>query len=473
MMKRLLLASFVACALSACSGGGAPPGSAVPQAQPPASGTPQAPPGASLDVALGPTTSRVALPLSGAFTGTISLHATGVQSGAMVTISASEGEARGPSRTCPPFPIIHVRNPFRFPIELDIDALTFKLPCVLSNALFGVSLFQSVPMPAVVSPVKLGDVTVSGREFSFVPSVGSVTLAARTISDLVVLPETSTAAVALPAAPGATSVLTANAPAVPPLQLSYSTSSGASLYSSACFPAFESDGSLNPALAGIQILGIPNYFCTLAPENGSSITFGTQPTFAASLSKPDVGLLEFDGPIVTSPCTPSGSNSETCTTPQFTVSSSGGVQNVIVSNARDLAACVPTTLDADCNAAGATSGATSLARNSGAQQLLVADDPSYLEPAFGGYSLQVAAGSACYLNVGPDTPGNYPDFPPGYYDPQANPGATTSAATYPGDLKAGSAEFDVATGSATGTCAITITESTGLQRALTFSLPVE
>ncbi|HZZ66530.1 MAG TPA: hypothetical protein VFE17_13570, partial [Candidatus Baltobacteraceae bacterium] len=175
--------------------------------------------------------------------------------------------------SCPSIPPIRITNPTPITFTIQISSLTIRLLCVPSSALFGASFFQIVPLPTVVSPTKLGDASISGSTLTFTPAVHQLTLPAHTTSEIVILPEQSTAEVALPVAPGSLTDLTANAPNVSSaLSVTYQTASGGSLYSVSCFNAF-SDGTLAQALQGVPLVGIPSFYCHLNPANGSTITF--------------------------------------------------------------------------------------------------------------------------------------------------------------------------------------------------------
>jgi hypothetical protein len=477
MIRRLLTISAAAAVLAGCGGrtGPAVPPAPVPLDVQHALSVANAVTGTTALVALSPNSQAHTIPLSGTFRGSISLHGHGTPVGASIDVGSQAISPSATGTACPPFPLITFKNPRPFPVVVDIDSLSFDLPCTPAQSLFGVSAYQTIPMPSVVTSKKLGDVTVTGNEFLFAPSAATITLAANSTSVLATIPERSTAEVALPVAPGSSTVLTSNAPTVPGLSLSYATASGASLYGASCFNAFDAQGNLAADLAGQQILGKPKLYCIIDPQGAPSITLGANPTFNVDFSKIDVGLLQIDGPIRTNPCATTSASGETCATSTFTIgSASDQFQKAIISNAQDIAACVPADGFSDCNAPGSTQKSSFLPLNRSSLELEVSNDPTYVLPAFGGYALTVSPASAttCSLDVGPDNPIANPDYPAGYYDPQAQAGATSTAAIYPGDAKSGSAELDINTLGTAGTCSIDIAETSGLGRHYTFSIPV-
>lgn len=106
-------------------------------------------------------------------------------------------------------------------------------------------------------------------------------------------------------------------------------------------------------------------------------------------------------------------------------------------------------------------------------ELLVANDPTYKLPSFGGYELVVPAGSACIIDARIGA-GAKNDVPPGYYDATAvnTPRAPTPTdAFFAGSPAGGSAEFDLLS-SLAGTCAVNVVETTGLRRTFNFSIPI-
>lgn len=345
---------------------------------------------------------------------------------------------------CPPVPAIRLRNPFPFPISIDIDSFKVKLRCTPQSPLFGATFYQVVPQPKVVSPVKLGDATISGRELFFKSTVDEITLQPGITYQITVLPESSVSDVAFPVAPGSTTNLTANAPNLPSgLQFTYSTSSGTSTYSVACFNAFTSSGTLDPALHGVPLVGIPSFFCHITPANNGSITFGQTVSFDIVKAKPDRAVFEPDGLAQGFECTLNNS----CNVPQFSVPAT--YQNFIAGNVQDLRLCVPAKEDVDCNGVGSNpqGGKRTSVSKHGDFQLLVADDPTYkpgtpAAPVPWDGIFRMSFSGPCKLNTGPDTPDG--DQPPGYTDRQ-------------GTGIGPNAELDV-TPTGSGTCSITATE---------------
>ncbi len=480
-LRALLVGALFGMALSSCGGGGASPPRPASPAQP--GGLDPAATAPTIGVPLAGASGTYDLPLSQGYSGTISLHSTSAPAGTDLklrvvqpAVDAASADMQAQSkhgRTCPGFPKITLINPFPFPVSLDIDGFKLKLPCDLSGTLFGVSFFQERPIPATVISTKLGDFTASGRTIVFKPTVTELTLPPFTESAISILAEQSTAEIGLPAAPGSTTVLTSNAPTLPSsLSFTYTTSSGGSEYSAACFPAFV-NGQLVAALKNVPIVGIPAFYCALNPANAPTITFGNTVKFSVGAPKPDRAFLELDGPTNAFPCTDTATPE--CDTPAFTVPT---IQNVIVGNVQDLRACVFVNPNADCNnvkdAVSPPPAATSVLPNH-AVDVLVADDPTYAAPAFGGFELTIPSGSACRINNGPDENGDVPG-PPFYTDPggpQASPPATGGTATDAKFVAVGPyAEFDLVSGSS-GTCSVTVTETDGpLKRSVTLSLPI-
>jgi hypothetical protein len=156
-------------------------------------------------------------------------------------------------------------------------------------------------------------------------------------------------------------------------------------------------------------------------------------------------------------------------TPSFAIPA---YSKAYVSNAADLAVCVPSVPDGDCNGVAGNPKVPSATRvTHGTEfQLLFADDPTYNAPnTFGGVTLQVTGSSpACAIVLGPDGNG---DAPPSYSDPGSPPGATPTLADYTG---AGPyVEFDIQAAAWPGTCTINLTEDTGLKRTFAFTIPVQ
>ncbi len=201
-----------------------------------------------------------------------SYHVTSPGISADLAISANEtlpdwsirfGEGHD-SRKCPSFRPIKIFNPFHFPITIRIVSVTLKLPCTVWG-LFGATSTQIQPPPSVISPLKLGDAKGRGRSITFTATVASITLAARTAYQIVVVPERSTSDVAFPVVPSATTNLTANATDITSratfngLTIFYPNASGAKSYSAACFPAF-TNGQLSPPLQTVPLVGTPQFY---------------------------------------------------------------------------------------------------------------------------------------------------------------------------------------------------------------------
>jgi hypothetical protein len=346
---------------------------------------------------------------------------------------------------CPSIPPIRVANPFPFPITIEIVGFTAKLPCVAQGSLFGVTFYQIVPQPATVSPTKLGDATVADSKIMFTPTVKDLTLPAKTISQIVILPETSTSEVAFPVAPGATTNLTpiaSNLPSGSGLTFTYSTTSGESIYSAACFNAFN-DNVLAPALHGVALVGTPSFYCEVTPANGGATTFGQTVTFNIALSKSDGAVFEADGQPQGFACTTSNS----CNVPQFTAPTT--YQTFISANVQDLRLCVPAKVNTDCNNVNndPQGGSRTTVPRKRDFQVFVADDPTYKPgtasaPVPWDGLFRIALTGPCHLSTSPDN--NSGDVPPGYTD-DGQKGVGPNA------------EFDV-TPTGTGSCVITTSE---------------
>jgi hypothetical protein len=390
------------------------------------------------------------LPLAHGYSGTISLRAENAPPHATLNLRAvytTQGTASTrkaeAAPSCPPPPTITLENPFPFPITIRIIGFSFHLPCSPSGALFGASFYQTVPQPQVVSSLKLGDAAISNGILTFTPAAKTLTFPAHTTSVIAVLAETSTSDVALPVAPGSTTILTSNAPNINSgINFQYTTSSGGTTYSSACFNAHDSNGHLVAALVGVAIAGIPSIYCNVTPAT-TSITFGQLVKFFVTSPTPDRNVFGFDGPpspsyLCTNDLTPE------CNTPQFTVPT---YQNLIVSNVKDMQACVPLIPDTDCNnVAGVPSPPPStLTVPAGEEfQVLVADDPTYKPgtenapvPWSGLFS--ITASGQCQAAANQND--NNGDVPPGYNDNTTGPYA----------------ELDVNATTA-GTCTVTVSE---------------
>lgn len=361
---------FISAALlSACGGGhgsATAPAPVVPAPAPVATT-------AGVTVPLSSSAQNVPLALGSNIDATLVLHASAAASGAAVTVSSDAAAGRGlqralASRTCPAIPAITLLNPFPFAITLVVDSLQLTLPCTVDGTLFGVTFLQVKPVPATIVPLKVGDVTASGRQISFAPQVTKLVLPPRTLSQLVIAAEESPAEVTLPIVPGgATTQLTSNVSNVPSdLSFTYQSASGGTSFGSACFPAFDANHTLAPALQGQPIVGKPSFYCTLDPGS-ATITFGSAVSFSISKPIPDASIISLDGPTSTFLCT--GSSEQQCPYTSFTIPQ---FQNVIASNVQDLQACAPLSSGTDC------SGTLRTSVSSGATfDAVVVDDPSY------------------------------------------------------------------------------------------------
>ena len=349
------------------------------------------------------------------------------------------------SSSCPSFPTITISNPFDFPIHIRIVSFSVTLPCAPQQPLFGASFYQIQPQLPVVTPVKLGDATVKGRVVTFTPTVQAFTLAPKSTSQIVILPEASTSDVAFPVAPGSTTTLTANASNLPSgLNFQYQTASGGTTYSAGCFNAFDSNGHLVPPLQGIPLVGTPSFYCNVTPASGN-ITFGNIVTFTITTPKPDRAIFEPDGNPQGFACTPASQ----CNVPAFSVPTT--YQNFIAGNVQDLRLCAPATPSVDCNgvAGDPQGGSRTSVPARRPFQVLVADDPTYAPgtanapvPWDGLFRMQLSG--ACILSPAPDN--NNGDTPPNYTDDEQK-GVGPNA------------EFDVKP-IGTGTCTITTSEDT-------------
>ena len=387
---------------------------------------------------------------AGGFSGTIALHISSALPDSTVAFHSERSamqnrvHAQGSPPACPTIPTIQIRNPFSFPITIDIDGFTVQLPCNVNGQLFGVTFFQVKPQPQTVSPTKLGDVTAQGSTITFSPNVKQLVIPAMTTSALSILAEASTADVAFPVAPGSTTVLTANAPELPSsLSFTYSTAKGGSLYSAGCFNAHDNTGALVPALQGIPLVGTPSFYCQINSQN-SAITFGQIVQFAIGAPKPDAAVIQLDGPTQAYLCpgAPVKCNTASFTVPTF--------QTFIAANVQALRLCVPLQEDTDCNNVNNNPSPPPSTQNAKAGrdfQLLVADDPTYKPgtpaapvPWSGLFRMKLTG--PCHLSTAPDNDNG--DVPPGYSDDKQN-----GVGPY--------AEFDV-TPTGTGTCSITAAE---------------
>lgn len=349
--------------------------------------------------------------------------------------NTSNGNQTG--HPCPTIPPIQLQNISSTPIVLVLKTITINVPCSVGGQQFGVSFFQLIPQPAIVQSTKLGEAAGTGNQISF-SSTQQVTLPPLSTSELTILSDPSGTEVALPVAPNSTSVLTSSKGSNIPTDLSffYTSGSGASLYTTACF-----DASLLPA--SVPRVGRPSFFCHINPGTGS-ITFGTLVKFFIGVPKVDRSVLGLDGPNTSFICGTAATSTE-CDTPQFTVnnSSSTAFQNVIVGNVDDLRACVPVSDNTDCNSLTSPAPSTTTVSSSVHEfELLVADDATYRPgagPWDGLFRRSIVSGPCTFSNA-PDTH----DGPPGYTDSNQTP---------TGPL----AELEVNTGGP-GVCVISLSE---------------
>jgi hypothetical protein len=359
---------------------------------------------------------------------------------------ALAGERRMNAQSdCPSIPPIRIANPFPFPITIEIIGFTAILPCTVQGSLFGVTFYQVDPQPTLISPTKLGDASAAGSKITFTPAVKDITLPAKTVSKVVILPETSTASVAFPVVPGATTNLTpvaSNLPSGSSLAFTYSTATGESSYSAACFNAFNGN-VLAPALQSVPLVGTPSFYCEITPANDAAITFGQTVTFNITLSKSDGAIFEPDGQPQGFACTSSNS----CNVPQFSVPTT--YQQFISGNVQDLRLCVPAKANTDCNnvSGDPQGGSVTTVSPYRSFQVLVADDPTYKPgtasaPVPWDGLLRLALSGPCQLSTAPDNDNG--DVPPGYTD-DGQKGVGPNA------------EFDVVP-TGTGSCVITTSE---------------
>lgn len=359
-------------------------------------------------------------------------------------------EAKRSASSCPSPPPIDIYNPFPFPITIQLESFTVRLPCS-SSGLFGATFVQIKPVPALISPVKLGDAKASGYSLTFTPAVTSFTLAPKTTYQILIAAEQSTSDVAFPVVPSATTNLTANAPDIASLptfnglNISYPNASGASSYSAACFPAF-TNGQLAPFLQTVPLVGHPAFYCQLTTPNNAPLTLGQTVNFTVLSPPADRAVFQPDGTTQGFACTAPANNASSCNVPQFTIPTT--YQNFIVGNVQDLRICVPARPSVDCNGfandpQGGTRSSVPCCREF---QLLVADDPTYAPPAsslqpWDGLFRMVYTPGVCQASRRAIDNGN---APPGYSDDEQK-GVGPAA------------EFDVRP-LAAGTCTVTVSE---------------
>jgi hypothetical protein len=388
-------------------------------------------------------------------TGDIALRASSALPQSSIRFQRTSASRRSshPSPAFLSLPPIEITNPSSFPITIPIFSFTLNVPCnIPPGTLFGATIVQINPRPAVVSPIKLGNATASGSKISFT-STTSVTLAPHTTYEILVATETSTSEVSFPVVPGSTTNLTSNAPAITSattfngLTFTYSSSTGASVYSAACFPAF-ANGKLVPFLQTVPLVGTPAFYCQLSTPGGAAVTFGQTVKFNVLSPPPDRSFFEPDGQPQGFACGVPTNNVSSCNVPQFSIPTT--YQTFIVGNVQDLRLCVPAKLDVDCNNFGTDpqGGAVTKVRCCSQFQLLVADDPTYKPPtspaqSWDGLFRMSYTPGVCVANPVPDTDH---DGPPGYTDSQTGIGPAAEL-----DLKM----------LAPGKCIITVTEDPG------------
>jgi hypothetical protein len=500
-VRSLLVVAVVAFAIAGCGGSNAP---VAPTQGPPAAGDGLTSAVHTVPAALSATKTAYAIPMSGGYTASLSLHSAGATPGTKILLGVQQPQTsivsrmHGFSRThnCPTTVTIPLINPFRFAITLNVDGFSLTLPCSVNGTLFGVSFYQLQPMPPITSSLKVGDITAVGNSISFSSDVATITLPPRTETALTIAPEGSTSEVALPLANSGTALLTSNAQTTPgpsTLALTYgSVGGGGSLFSSGCAPAFPDPSHPNviaSPLAGVPILGIPQYFCTLGTVNSDTVAFGpSNVTFTIASPLPDLSFIGYDGPTSQFPCNQPSGSTTTCITPTFTVPT---VQNIIVGNALDLQICLPIVAETNCNSNAdvfATPGPSLTTATAGTElDVLVADDPSYKPPspagppAFlsscvpappaicGSFKITTSGtadpsaptGLVCAVDNGSDengdSPNNYTD-PGGPQELPAVSGGNSNSAIFPG--VGPFSEIDIDT-FGPGTCTVTVTEVDG------------
>jgi hypothetical protein len=466
-LRWLAMSALLALAAASCSGGNQQPG---PQLAP----LPQTPTLSNANSRNYQLSTADGISIDLRISASTSLPTSAVALDRSVMLSVPGSGLRQTSTTCPSIPPIRLSNPFSFAITVQIVAFTITVPCSIPGSLFGATFYQVIPQPATIDPIKLGNATVSGSTIAFSPTVQSITFPAKTTSQITILPETSTSDVAFPVAPGSTTNLTpisSNLPSGSGLSFTYSTSTGATMYTAACFNAFPS-GLLATVLQPVPLVGTPSFYCQIVPTSGTSITFGTIVTFDVTLSQSDGAIFEPDGTPQGYACT----NANTCKVPQFTIGSPSPAssaspapvyQTFISGNVQNLRLCVPATPDVDCNdfdndPQGGSLTTVTLRKFPSDFQLLVADDPTYFNannpgaippspvpgapspmpsPPWSGL-FNMSLSGQCHLDMRPDNDNG--DVPPGYTDV--------------GQTGVGpAAEFDV-TATGAGTCTITAAE---------------
>jgi hypothetical protein len=286
---------------------------------------------------------------------TFTLGTNGAQSGAVTLRSNAAMPASAvtlESGSCGEIPAITIVNPFPVALRIAVEQFTVRLACKPQNALFGATFYQVKPQPVLVAPIKLADATVADQALKFTPHIQTLTLAPKSISRIIILPETSIRDVGFPVAPGSTTELTSGSSDLPSgLNFRYQTASGGKFYTVACFDAFDSSGHLAQALQGVPLVGIPSFYCHVQPLNGN-IAFGDIVTFTVTAPKPDRAIFEPDGDAQGFACT----ESSQCNVPSFSIPAT--YQNFIEGNVQDLRV-------------------RTLSTTSGNFSVLVEDDPTY------------------------------------------------------------------------------------------------
>lgn len=384
---------------------------------------------------------------------------------------------------CPEIPEIELDNNSANSFDVPLTSFSITVPCYITPGTpFEASFFVLQPA-STIAGIKLATAfapstaTATSTTLTFTPLAGltTFTVPAKSISGIAALQESSNstiaaAQVALPVVSHATTNLTSsqdpnvfgtpgsilpNGKLARSLQVSYAAASGNPLYQSACFPAFDSSGNLNPQLSTAITVGKPSFFCNLDPGSATT-TFGgltSNVTFTVALP-PDASVLGLDGPPVNYACV----TATQCDTPTFALNATTGTSNptaysnVIASNVKDLQLCIPLVTGTDCNTV-LNDSTTSVLQQHGDFQVLVADDPTYLPTTqwSGLFTATITSGSCVFSTKKSDSS----DLPtsPAYSDASPAPtnGTTTTIGTGP------YAEFDI-TPKKADTCTISVSE---------------
>jgi hypothetical protein len=367
--------------------------------------------------------------------------------------------------------LIELKNPSPHDKTVEIDQLNVNVPCGTNATVFGVTAYQSEPLPDTVQPIKLGDAIFSGPKLVFAftnsPPPVTVTVTAGTTWTLAILPEANChpnseagcADVAFPVANGKTTVLTSNVPTnfLSTLKFKYDSASGDVVYSAACFTGAPSPAP--PHLPGNN----PKFFCHIVPGDPTKpITFGSNanPKVIFNAKQFDASVLGLDGPPSNFACMGVAGTTGECDARFFTIgSTSTAITNIVVGDVADLRMCVPVATNADCNrltppvpasrCSSAPASTPCLVTAGQELQLLVADDTTYAPgeglPWSGKFSVPIppTTSGPCHINVSAENNG---DVPAGYTESGLVGGVGPFA------------EFDVSTGPGAGTCTITFTE---------------